>query len=185
LQCSPRQTTGLTDHVSLDHYDFKLRPSSQPERRRKAFVHFGRLLAAQVIEFADGQRHLLPPPGALPDDWRSVDVHDNKLFPHDHVATVFSEGVGWNPCGDWGNRKTWESITIESSEASTLINRTIGDSLNPFQHLPSLIYLAQHARVPISNLRTIYTSGEFIGVLHIVPPNGVCVVRPQEMVTRG
>ncbi|KAF9043826.1 hypothetical protein BDZ89DRAFT_1059289, partial [Hymenopellis radicata] len=155
----------LTDYVSLDKYpatlsssDFRLHKKSDPEARKKSFIHFARVLASRIAEYADGQISAVPKPDASVQEWKFAGVSEDALFPLEFLHGM--KDLQNDPSFKrYACRETWEEISFESDEAAAIVVYAMTKPSKPFLYLPTLLYLAQHPRVPMSRLRSVYTSG--------------------------
>ncbi len=131
-----------------------MRLDSKVDSRKQAFAHFARALASTIVEASEEQLSRLPKPNASRDAWKNVGVQDNALFPVDLVDA-------FNHCNadniKFLQRQYWEDahLNYDAQFILMVLART-----NPFRHLASLIYLAQHPRETMRRLLQIRTSRE-------------------------
>ncbi len=126
--------------------------------RKKSFIHFARVLASRIAEYSDGQISAVPKPDASVHEWKFAGVSEDALFPLEFLHDM--KDLQNEPSYDlYARREKWEEISRESDEAAAIVIYAMTKPSKPFLYLPTLLYLAQHPRVPMSQLRSIYTSG--------------------------
>ncbi|KAF9009117.1 hypothetical protein BDZ89DRAFT_1229878 [Hymenopellis radicata] len=163
-----RRTRCLADHAALENssqtspsFDFRLRPDSDPNFREYALIHFARALASKIVDYANAHLSMVPTPDASAREWKLLaGVSKNALFPLELLDDMkqLENDVHRRR---YAESKFWEDISDASVDAAAIVVCALTKPSNPYLYLPSLLYLAKHARVPIFNLRSIYTMSKY------------------------
>jgi hypothetical protein len=157
----------LNEHVLLaqqgdDVLGMYARFPADDDVRRKLVDEIGKSLEEEIDTAARKRLDEMPKPDASVDTWAALGVSDEKLFADDlmdECAHLLEnrEGPAFNdpPLRRHNRRRTWETLSFMSFKPVVLFLQALTDSRGPFHHLPSFLYLAHHARVPLYRLNTV------------------------------
>jgi hypothetical protein len=85
-------------------------------------------------------------------------VVDGHLFALEDIQRAMDGALWWRDIGpieSWKSRRRWESIDDRVDDKWTPLAIAVSilvDASNPYHYLPSLLYLAKDARIPLSCL---------------------------------
>ena len=149
-------------HTSSDDVlAFTARFPSNAEARQALVAKLVESVTDAIEVEAEKRLASIPKPDASAAEWRQVGVADDALFSDELLAGCKGLRQSNNPYtsannlsfDDYNRRESWESLSVGSShKAMVLVLHALAESSDPFEHLPSLVYLAHHARVPLYRL---------------------------------
>lgn len=146
----------ITKHITItleDGVRFQQSSTRADEHQwNQDLAQFARAIADQIAQRANSHLDTLPRPGAPSTAWEPFGVTADEMFPNESLAGEALAG--------YHDRKSWELIYNGATDAALVIVRALAEPEDPFRLLPPLVYLAQNARIQISILRVMDTSGE-------------------------
>lgn len=136
-------------------------------------------ISDQIETEAEKLLESLPKPDAPFSAWNIES--ENELFPRDIMerCAMLDElqvppRAKDRPSSHYNRRETWERLaTCQPRNAVVIVLHAL-NAPNPFEHLPSLIYLIQRARVPFHVLLKIHTRMRYVPVGDL-DPGRTCV----------
>ncbi|KIY72462.1 hypothetical protein CYLTODRAFT_417860 [Cylindrobasidium torrendii FP15055 ss-10] len=157
----------LNKHVLLaqqgdDLLGMYARFPADDEARRKVVDGIAQSLEQEIDKAARKKLAEMPKPNASVDTWAAHGVADENLFADDLMdgcahLLEHREGPAFtdSPLRRYARRRTWETLSFMSYKPVILFLQALTDPRGPFHHLPSFLYLAHHARVPLYRLNTV------------------------------
>ena len=146
---------------------------------KKCLTSLVESISEQIDTEAEKLLQSFPQPDAPLSAWNIKS--ENELFPADTMENcrVLDElqvppRVKDRPYSDYNRRETWEYLATRQSRNAAIIVLHALNAPSPFQHLHTLVYLAQRARVTFHVLLKIPTRFQHVSTGNEVLPVTSC-----------
>ncbi|KAF8993158.1 hypothetical protein BDZ89DRAFT_107580 [Hymenopellis radicata] len=134
--------------------DFQVRPTSDDATREAATLDFARAFVSLIVEHSNAYTSVLP----KPDAWHTSGlVNDEQLFP----PSLISKMLWGRVVANYSTLRVWSmsGSPLRGANALFLIIFALNYPENPYEYLPTLLYLAQHPRVCFSESQDLRPRG--------------------------